>query len=146
MYQPYRDITDKLGEPKWWDEEGVSRYNKFKPGDVSDIYADYAALIEIICQGCNRFLPVAWSFNKHRFLCRVSSHPNEPIEDILPKMVFPTAESEGLLGYGDAPAHYDSKGQMCPGCTMTTEVKRILQFWSREHLDWERKKVLEFIY
>ena len=52
MLHHYRDITDKLGRPEWWDEVGAPRYCKFSPTETNNIYCDEVALLEIACQNC----------------------------------------------------------------------------------------------
>jgi len=62
MYQLYEDITKRLGEPLWYDDHGVPRYDEFHPS-MLDVYADFAALSEIACQSCGRRFKVGvpWS-------------------------------------------------------------------------------------
>lgn len=38
MHASYSDITDRLGEPQWWDENAVPRYCEFEPARVANIY------------------------------------------------------------------------------------------------------------
>lgn len=145
MYQLYEDITNKLGKPKWWDEEGVPRYCDFSPDEVADIYADKAALIIIQCQGCGQHLPVAWSFHKLRIICYVPGHPTGP--ECFAQLTYPTKDNPGSIGFGDAPAHNNLGDEYCHlGCVMTTDVRRIKEFWSRDELDWVRHPEFEFIY
>lgn len=146
MYQPYLDILRKLGPPLWWDEEGVPRYDKFAPDLCANIYADYAALIAIRCQGCRRTFPVSstWSLGR---VC-LSPHGSEHIvwdkngQNGQPKEGLPKAGDAGCFGYGDAPWHdYDGgfEGQ-CSGTTMTTDVVRVLECWGKKSCEWERLK------
>lgn len=145
MYCRYQDITDKLGEPKWWDEEGVPRYCDFSPDNVADIYADKAVLVIIKCQGCGRYLPVAWSFNKLKIVCWVPEHPKG--HECFAQLTYPTKDNSGSVGYGDAPAHDNREGEYCHlGCVMTTDVVQIKEFWSSDKLEWKRHKKFEFTY
>lgn len=148
MYCAYKDITDRLGPPKWWDEEGVPRYCDFAPGEVAGVYADYAALIKIRCQGCGRHLPVAWSLCKLDLLCRVPSHPDAPGVFAKDQLVLPTKDNPGSVGYGDAPAHKEGAAStwLCVGSVETTSVVRIVKFWTRERAEWKRDEALEFNY
>jgi hypothetical protein len=134
MYQPYIDILDRLGNPLWWDEHGVPRYEAFTPRLCSDIYADFAALLEIQCQECDRTFPVASSWNLvENALDRSEKNPPQDCK-------LPHDGDAGDFTYGDAPWHDsnpEGKGQ-CGGTTMTTFVVRILQFYKRDVGDWIR--------
>jgi len=141
MYQPYEDILSRLGEPKWWDENGVPRYEDFEPALCADIYAVFAALLEITCQGCGRPLPVsaAWSVCEDALWDKDGKNP-------LPVEGLPDKEGSGCFGYGDAPWHTHESGGQCSGTTMSTGVTAVLQFWERASTDWERKPVYEHRY
>lgn len=56
----YSDIIAGLGAPSWYDEYGVPRYAAFHPA-LCNVYADYAALMEVACQWCGVHLRVASS-------------------------------------------------------------------------------------
>ena len=145
MYCIYKDIIDKLGQPKWWDEAGVPRYCDFSPNEVADIYADKAALIIVRCQGCGKHLPVAWSFRELSIICYVPGHPSG--KDCFASFTPPTREDSGSIGYSDAPSHIDNQGKYCHlGCVMTTDIRQIKEFWSRDKIDWKRHKDFEFTY
>lgn len=138
MYQPYFDITEKLGTPLWWDENGVPRYQPFEPRLCADIYFRYAALIEIRCQGCGQTFPVAatWSVTAH-----IGSRYDDVVWDKTghnpqPKSGLPKERDAGFCCYGDAPFH--PLGGQCSGTTMTTSVVRILEFWGREGIEEKR--------
>lgn len=145
MHCSYQDITEKLGEPKWWDEYGVPRYCDFSPDKVADIYADQVALVIIECSGCGKYLPVAWSFSKPHILCFVPGHPSGP--DCIAEITYPTEKDPGSVGFGDAPAHNNTEGGYCRlGCVMSTDVRQIKEFWSRDKMEWKRHKEFEFTY
>ena len=142
MYQPYHDITKRLGPPRWWDEHGVPRYEPFQPSLCADIYARFAALLTIRCQGCGRLMPVAASWS-----IRGNNAQWDADGRIIPKYRggLPDNNSPGFCDYGDAPWHGDS-GQ-CSGTTMTTDVVAIAQFWQRnDKHEWERNQEHEFTY
>ena len=63
MHQFYRDILSRIPEsPKWFDDNGVPRYEDFSPDLIADIYAVAAILLEIECQGCgtNFMAAISW--------------------------------------------------------------------------------------
>jgi len=110
----YRDIKDKLGEPKWYDEHGVPRYCKFAPGECG-VYIDQAVLLEISCQNCCEFFEVAVTRDTR-------GGENEPL----------------YFNYGDPPNHG------CVGDTMSSETHRVLQFWASGRNDWKRSRRKEW--
>ena len=62
VYQCYDDILSRIAEePVWFDEHAVSRYCKFAPDNLANIYAGEAALAEVTCQVCKRLFRVAFS-------------------------------------------------------------------------------------
>lgn len=129
MWPDYQDIRSRLGDPLWWDEHGVPRYEPFHP-KLCDIYARFAALIEVSCQNCCRRFPVGVSQPEFRLFPTVRQV--EP----------PTQESIGWFHYGDPPRHE------CPGDTMNVDSLRILEFWRRgEETGWEwvRDPAFEFV-
>lgn len=147
MFETYNDITNKLGPPLWWDSNGVPRYKVFHPS-MMGVYVDYAALISISCQGCNRRLKVGWDFDPLHLLCYIPGHPAGDEVWAKSRFKLPDKESPGSVGYGDAPAHYDGMDRLCSGCTMTTDVTRIHEFWRKDkkEIEWKRDHSLEFEY
>lgn len=146
MYQPYFDITEKLGVPLWWDENGVPRYKEFHPSMSADIYADFVALQEIHCQSCGeRFECCAsWSLVK---ACSTGA-PQERLDLVwdetgkkaTPKSGLPSVDGPGFVCFGDAPWHGT---QQCSGTTMTTHTSKVLQFWKRASMEWVRDSAYE---
>jgi hypothetical protein len=149
VYQPYLDLLLRLGAPLWWDENGVPRYEPFKPELTANIYAEFRCLIEIRCQGCQRVFPVASVWSVMDIIAHGWEENDSWKEQIAydengqnPRPVhMPVAGNAGFCFYGDAPWHdYDGgfEGQ-CSGTTMTTSVVRILEFWKRkDSFEWER--------
>lgn len=134
MLPNYSDITSRLGEPLWWDEHGVPRYEPFHP-QWCDVYANYAALILIACQNCGRefIVGVSVSETKHAIFHRAS-------------IELPTPNSLGSFYYGDPPRHAE-EGVCLAGDTMTSVPKRVLEFWHRplDRIgDWHRLPEYEF--
>lgn len=128
MKPNYSDITDRLGKPLWWDENGVPRYEAFHP-KWCDIYAKYVAFIRVQCQACGREFKVASSISSASLV------------------VLPTPKDLGTFRYGDPPNHLESgTGFDClGGATMTSEHKEILEFWvSDEFACWHRHPEYEF--
>jgi hypothetical protein len=124
----YSDITDKLGEPIWWDDNGVPRYCDFSTMWCG-VYVDAVALIRIACQDCGREFLVAKEIDpKWRRIWLPSwecKRPNPGKHDD------PWIEI-GSLHYGDPPRHG------CVGDTMNSIPLEILEFWERPDYDWER--------
>lgn len=107
MKHHYRDITDQLGTPGWWDENGVPRYCDFSPEEGANIYAQEICLLEIHCQACARPFQVAMSSREPRAL--------------------EEAVRAGTLHYGDPPCL-----PCCPaGPTMNSVPVRVIEFWER---------------
>lgn len=110
MLHHYSDITDKLGEPEWWDEQGVPRYCEFSPDEGANIYSDEILLLVIECQDCGREYKVAMS------------GPGDGRGDGLADRV-----RAGTLHYGDPP-NYGCDGA---GASMNSIPRRVVEFWER---------------
>ncbi len=127
MNHHYQDITDKLGQPRWWDEAAVPRYTAFSTEEVANIYAGEVALAEIACQGCGHLFPVAFSLSAIQQFRGGGRALAETIE-------------RGELSYGDPPNY----GCCAAGPTMTSDMIRVIEFWRRERSgDWVRVPELE---
>lgn len=127
MLCSYKDITEKLGTPLWWDEHGVPRYCDFSPSAVADIYAQEAALCVIACQNCGREFAVAITSNAFAKFDDKQSTVRELIE-------------AGTCGWGDPP----NIGCCGSGPTMTSDDVRVLQYWAlNDRHDWDRDPKLE---
>lgn len=125
MLPAYNDIKSRIKEdPKWWDANGVPRYDKFHPELSCDIYAEEVVLVEIQCQDCRQRFMVEFNWSSHRAL--FSGRPSPSL-----------SESPGLLHYGDPPAHG------CIGDTMNCEDLMVVEFWQRNDFDWEERSDLE---
>src|SRR5579875_874086 len=96
----YRDINRRLGEPLWYDEHGVPRYDPFHP-DLCGVYNDFVALMLVACQSCGRRFRVAWGVSTAASKLR---H-----EGRAPRL--PTAQDSGSFGYGDPPRHDGDGGR-----------------------------------
>lgn len=108
----YQDILLRISEePKWYDQNGVPRFDEFHPKYCPNIYTRQVFLLNIACQACSKEF-------------RVEMHSNwwEPIE-------YPRE-----LHYGDPPIH------SCVGDSMNCEDLEILEAWSHPHglSDWKR--------
>lgn len=128
MNYHYTDITDKLGEPLWWDEYAVPRYCVFTPDVVADIYAREAVLAEISCQACDYRFKVAFSSSMLGII-----NGNSSLKDkILDK----------IIHYGDPP----NNGCCSVGASMNSSFIKVMEFWERsEHTNflWKRKNNFE---
>ena len=57
----YSDLVERLGDPRWWDENGVPRYAEFSPDQVANPYARQAALVQFACPRCRALVVCAVS-------------------------------------------------------------------------------------
>jgi hypothetical protein len=143
MLRSYHDIRDRLGTPQWVDDQGVPRYCPFHPSSLG-VYDHWAALLEIGCQSCGHPLLVACSYSPLDLVFgkngRIAATPKDPSTPLLP-----TPENPGSFGFGDAPYHGEDG---CTGQSMTTEVRRVVQFWIRDGswMGWQRHPEFEFSY
>ncbi|KKL96410.1 hypothetical protein LCGC14_1844770 [marine sediment metagenome] len=121
MEASYEDITSRIKDkPKWWDANGVPRFDKFTPDQCPDIYAKEVVLLKIACQSCNK-----------RF--RVELHGG----------VFSRIKHPHKLHYGDPPRHMID-GIGCVGETMNSDALAVLEVWHKDSmLEWERLPELE---
>ena len=101
--------------PKWFDSNGVPRYEQPHPSFCPNIYADAVLFYEIACQQCDRRFIVE-TFWDSRWK---STSPPPPIYDI----------SNRAVHYGDPPAHD------CGGDTMNSIPLCVVQFWQRNSID-----------
>lgn len=126
MNESYSDITEKLGEPIWWDEAAVPRYCDFEPHRSANVHINEVALVEIECQNCGRRFPVAMSISRLNLI----------------RFGWPTLAERvkaGALEYGDPPNY-----GCCPaGPTMNSIPRRVLQFWRKSMDTYEFKRVPE---
>jgi hypothetical protein len=131
--EAYDDITSRLGEPQWWDENGTPRYCDFDPHHLSDVYADECCLLLIACQECGRRFKVAMSDGAwERALRGGGLSLREDIEG-------------GWLHYGDPPFHDEGEERAClAGPTMNCDDLEVLEYWSRVAAsEWTRDSALE---
>lgn len=121
MKPKYEDIRKKIKEyPKWFDEHGVPRYEKFNPELASNIYASQVALIKIKCQNCNE-----------EFFVELNSESYDKFD--LKRQI----DCYGILSYGDPPIHD------CVGDTMGSISIKIIEFWEKRDFDFVRLKEFE---
>lgn len=131
MLRDYEDIVDRLGPPLWWDDNGVPRYAAFHP-EMLGVYDEFAALIEIDCQGCDKRMLVATRWSKTDAVFFGAKFREAP--DL------PTAKRGGDFGsYGDPPSHVANIGR-CVGSTMSSGALRVVEFWERDRrsMEWRR--------
>jgi hypothetical protein len=117
----YTDIIDRISDPpKWWDANGVPRYCDFHPRHAG-IYIDVALLVLITCQACGRSFHVG-----------ITCARREGAEGLLKEAI------EGTIGYGDPP-----RGCCAMGATMTPDVEKVIEAWSRLNSEREWRRVPE---
>lgn len=120
MHPDYRDIKKRIKQkPKWYDMNGVPRYEKFKPSLASSIYLTNVLLIEIACRECNK-----------RFLVEYYNQDSDLNYD----------KNYESIHYGDPPRHDNCTGEVIDCIDL-----RVVEFWSRmdKNFDWERIKKYE---
>jgi hypothetical protein len=122
MKTNFYDITSKLGEPLWWNENGVPRYCEFNIDCITP-YSIECALVKIRCQSCHKEYVVS--------IIRLPWYDLDTIQDkILNKN----------LHYGDPP-----NTECClSGCTMNSDTLEVLQYWYlNKNLEWMRDNKYE---
>lgn len=116
MHGSYEDITDVMGEPRWWDENGCPRYCGFGTQRLANIYAVESCLVLIECQSCGREFKTAFSRSRYD----VALHGS--LADLI---------RHRTLHYGDPP-----NTSCCPtGPTMNSIPIRVLEYWSGRDAD-----------
>ena len=130
MLADYEDIKKRVKEKiKWYDENGVPRYDKFHPDLSPNIYADEVILMKISCQECGQKFLV--EINNKEWGVYINKTPS------LKKMV-----KSGTIHYGDPPRHTGCSA----GDTMNCNDLEVVEFWERNKETkyyWVRKKELE---
>lgn len=147
MKQRYDDIIEAVGqEPIWWTMDGVPRFKPFSPYDVSDIYANEAALVEIACQCCGKKYQVAMTssnetaMTEHHRMVAMTFHLNSKnngttncsqIEAQFPREQYRlhTRIKTGNLFYKDPP----NTGCCASGASMTSLMIKVLEYWTKDH-------------
>jgi hypothetical protein len=134
MHESYADITSRIpGDPLWWDEHAVPRYEPFSHELAANIYADEVALCEIACCDCSRKFSVAFSRSEAFELIEAAEEKREPHPTLYDSL------SRGNWHYGDPPNY-----GCCPaGPTMNSEPIRVLEYWHRVKFDWVQRTVKE---
>ena len=119
MKENYEDILSRITEvPKWFDQNGVPRYDEFHPRYCPNIYASRVILLKIACQACGKLFNVEMHYSDWYTGANLV-HPSR-------------------WHYGDPPIHD------CVGDSMNCEDIEVLQVWARDALsDWVRCPHLE---
>lgn len=107
MKVAYDEIIAAMGEPQWWNEDGVPRFVVFHPS-LATVYGDEAVLMEITCQACRRCFTVC-----------VCNAPRRAGVSIL---------VGGPIHYGDPPNVWCCAA----GNTMNSEHVRVIERWRRD--------------
>jgi hypothetical protein len=130
----YIDITERLCEPRWWDEVGVPRYCEPSPKRSNNIYADEVVFYRIRCQDCGRPFVVCTSRDRYQ-----RWHRDESGEMVQCPSLAELVQRQ-QLGYGDPP-NIDC---CAAGPTMTSVAETVLEFWRRKKRgEFERVRELE---
>lgn len=144
MKTDYSEITNKLGEPLWWDEKGVPRYEPFENHYQCGVYNKAVAYLRIECQNCRKsfFVTSVIAYNagfsqfvqkrleriKNLLSEEMVSHENlqkafnEHEEDFY-QIERPKLNNVGDFYYKDPPNHG------CIGDTMGSIEREVLQYW-----------------
>lgn len=136
MLRDYKDITEKLGVPQWWDDNGCPRYCAFRP-DVCGVYDKVVALVEIACQDCGERFMVAVSYTG------MDLYQREEWAKERGRSIYPSATDINAFHFGDPPPHD------CVGDTMNCDTMRVVEFWRRQAAPmwgWERVSEYEIAY
>lgn len=135
MNTHYADILSRITEPPvWWDEHAVPRFCEFNPNVVANIYARYVALVLITCQGCGVEYRVAHSQGAMDRYLGYDETGTARWVDTMDVLV-----QNKRLDYGDPP-----NNNCCGvGASMSSEPRRVLEFWERPNFTWERRPDLE---
>lgn len=133
MNHNYADIRSRIPTPPlWFDENAVPRYSDFAPRELSNIYADEGALVEIACQSCQMRFKVAFSRSTMDDIrARMAGFEPKPLADLI---------KENTIHYGDPP-----NVGCCPaGPTMNSDPLHVLEYWQRgDDFEWRRDPALE---
>lgn len=130
MLADYADIRSRISEePKWFDVNGVPRYDEFHPNLGPNIYADESVLFEICCQSC-----------RQKFLVCLEADSMARRGDDARGLA--AAVTSGALHYGDPPRHGEVGGCLS-GDTMNCYDLRVMQFWRKVEFEWARVPELE---
>jgi len=122
MKPPYNDITDKLGAPQWWDDNGTPRYCEPHPVHAPCIYAREVLFYVIKCQACQTAFTVCITgkiFQEKELLEYIKDHG---------------------IHYGDPP----NFGCCAAGPTMSSDSIRVVSYWVKVNKDMEWKELEEF--
>jgi hypothetical protein len=140
----YFDITSRLGEPLWWDDQGVPRYAPFRP-QMCGVYDRYVAYMEIACQACGKRFFVASSVSALGIPYdreRVWEYANGKAR--LCRDLMPSKRDANHFHYGDPPNHSETDDQSClAGNSMNCIDLRIIEFWEMTCFEWVRRPEYE---
>lgn len=132
MLESYDDLRRRILEPpKWFDENGVPRYNETHPSLCPDIYADEVLFYEIACQSCDARFVVEENWSRHNLAAIVRGGENPSLSERVRLK---------RIHYGDPPCW-----TCASGATMNCIDIRTIQFWTRLNADrdWARVPELE---
>jgi hypothetical protein len=138
MKESYDDIRERIKmKPLWFDDNGVPRYDKFRPNLLPDVYARECVLMEIGCQACGEKFLVSLGYSPYSEKWRLWGSFSKRIQMFIDS---PEKTVWSPIHYGDPPRHEG----LCAGDTMNCYDIRILEFWGRdERVDWVRRKEFE---
>lgn len=143
--------------PLWWDENGCPRFDahstycpKYRP-----VHADEVVLLRIACQSCEREFDVQMTWSKTgeftsnvRAMIRMQQNGMKgqiPTQHLSgnDKNSLTARIKTGTIHYGDPPNHEHENGGTCAGSTMNVWDLRVMEFWRRGLVEWERVPELE---
>ena len=124
----FEDILQAANrKPLWYDDHGTPRFSPYYPELSPNIYSDESCLYEIKCQYCHEKFLVSECWDRFESISHPYDWPANMSECIKKEM----------LSYGDPPRHD------CVGDTMTSDTIRVVEFWKKAIMKWNRIPDLE---
>jgi hypothetical protein len=121
MHADYTDILRRVQQaPLWWDANGVPRFDRFRPEDSPNLYAEECVLLRVACPVCGA-----------AFRVEVNSGPfrRHALRDLV---------RDGQIAYTSPPRHD------CPGDSRQSHTLAVVEFWRRDDLlSWLRERRME---
>lgn len=124
----YSDILERLGDPLWWDQRGVPRYEPFHPSMIGTD-AEVVMPATIQCQFCKHPFRVAIEVDRW-------DHPRI-VASALTQWRMTEALQSDCVGYEDPPRLLTPCCEA--GATATSELVEIHEIWAFGMKDHQTK-------